>query len=221
MIKAIDVKKFYKMGTVLVKALNGVSLTVEDGEFLSIMGPSGSGKSTLLNILGALDKPTSGSVYFDNIDLARVDESVLYQLRRKKVGFIFQSFNLIPTLSALENVIIPLVPTPIPNYKRIKKAKNLLDRVGLAKRMLHKPSELSGGERQRVAIARALINNPTIVLADEPTGNVDSTTGEEIMQLLRELNQNMGTTLVVVTHDPEIGKSTSRIIRLKDGTIPQ
>jgi putative ABC transport system ATP-binding protein len=221
MIIAVDVKKYYRMGTVLVKALNGVSLTIEDGEFLSIMGPSGSGKSTLLNILGALDKPTSGTVHFDGIDIARVDEAVLYQLRRKKVGFIFQTFNLIPTLSALENVLIPLVPTPTPDHIRIKKAKNLLERVGLTKRMLHKPSELSGGERQRVAIARALINDPSIVLADEPTGNVDSKTGKEIVQLLQELNQNMGTTLVVVTHDPEIGESTFRNIRLRDGKILQ
>jgi len=219
MIEVLDLKKYYKMGPVLVKALNGINLTIEDGEFLSIMGPSGSGKSTLLNILGALDKPTSGTVFFDGIDLARVDESVLYRLRRKKVGFVFQSFNLIPTLSALENVLIPLVPTNIPKVKGYKKAKELLETVGLGGRILHKPSEMSGGEQQRVAMARALVNNPKIILADEPTGNVDSKTGKEIIKLLQDLNQNMGTTLVVVTHDPEIGNLTERIIQLKDGKI--
>lgn len=219
MIEVVDLKKYYRMGPVLVKALNGISLRIEDGEFMSIMGPSGSGKSTLLNILGALDKPTSGTVYFDGIDLARVDESVLYQLRRKKVGFIFQSFNLIPTLSALENVLIPLVPTRISKTGRYKRAKELLETVGLGDRVLHKPSEMSGGEQQRVAVARALVNRPSLVLADEPTGNVDSKTGAEIIRLLRDLNQNMGTTLVVVTHDPEIGKLTERVIRLKDGEI--
>lgn len=219
MIEIIDLKKYYRMGPVVVKALNGISLTINDGESLSIMGPSGSGKSTLLNILGALDKPTSGTVFFDGINLTKVDESVLYQLRRKKVGFVFQSFNLIPTLSAIENVLIPLVPTNIPRVKGYKRAKELLETVGLGKRILHKPSEMSGGEQQRVAMARALINNPSLILADEPTGNVDSITGEEIMKLLRDLNQNMGTTLVVVTHDPEIGNSTGRIIQLRDGKI--
>lgn len=219
MIEVVDLKKYYRMGPVLVKALNGISLTIEDGEFLSIMGPSGSGKSTLLNLLGALDKPTSGTVFFDGIDLARVDESVLYQLRRKKVGFVFQSFNLIPTLSALENVLIPLVPTNTPKMKAYRRAKELLETVGLGGRILHKPSEMSGGEQQRVAMARALINNPKLILADEPTGNVDSKTGKEIVKLLRDLNENMGTTLVVVTHDPEIGSATKRIIRLKDGEI--
>ena len=219
MIEIVDLKKFYRMGPSVVKALNGISLTIDDGEFLSIMGPSGSGKSTLLNILGALDKPTSGSAFFDGINLAKVDESVLYQLRRKKVGFVFQSFNLIPTLSALENVLIPLVPTNTERMKGYKRAKELLETVGLGKRVLHKPSEMSGGEQQRVAVARALINDPSIILADEPTGNVDSTTGEEIMKLLRDLNENMGTTLVIVTHDPEIGNSTERAIHLKDGKI--
>lgn len=219
MIKVIDLKKFYRMGTVTVRALRGINLTIEDGESLSIMGPSGSGKSTLLNLLGALDKPTSGSVYFDGIDLARVDESVLYQLRRKKVGFVFQSFNLIPTLSALENVLIPLVPTTVSKIEGYKRAKELLVTVGLEKRILHKPSEMSGGEQQRVAVARALINNPKIILADEPTGNVDTKTGKEIINLLGDLNRNMKTTLIVVTHDPEISKSTGRIIRLRDGAI--
>ncbi|MBU7032071.1 MAG: ABC transporter ATP-binding protein [Theionarchaea archaeon] len=219
MIKVVDLKKFYRMGTVTVRALRGINLTIEDGESLSIMGPSGSGKSTLLNLLGALDKPTSGSVYFDGIDLARVDESVLYQLRRKKVGFVFQSFNLIPTLSALENVLIPLVPTTVSKIEGYKRAKELLVTVGLEKRILHKPSEMSGGEQQRVAVARALINNPKIILADEPTGNVDTKTGKEIINLLGDLNRNMKTTLIVVTHDPEISKSTERIIRLRDGAI--
>lgn len=219
MIEAINLKKYYRMGPVIVKALNGIDLKIEDGEFLSVMGPSGSGKSTLLNILGALDKPTSGSVFFDGIDLARVDETVLYRLRRKKVGFVFQSFNLIPTLSALENVLIPLVPTNVSKVKGYKRAKALLETVGLGGRMLHKPSEMSGGEQQRVAMARALINNPTLILADEPTGNVDSKTGKEILRLLQDLNQNMGTTLVIVTHDPEIGGSTDRNILLRDGKI--
>jgi putative ABC transport system ATP-binding protein len=219
MIEVINLKKYYKMGPAVVKALNGINITIEDGEFLAIMGPSGSGKSTLLNILGALDKPTSGTVFFDGIDLKKVDESILYRLRRKKVGFVFQSFNLISTLSAIENVLIPLVPTNMPRTRRYKKAKELLEMVGLEKRMLHKPSEMSGGEQQRVAMARALINDPTLVLADEPTGNVDTTTGREIMKLLSDLNKNVGTTLVVVTHDPEIGKSTERTIQLRDGRI--
>ena len=221
MIETVDLKKYYKMGTVIVKALRGVSMRIEDGECLSIMGPSGSGKSTLLNILGALDKPTSGTVFFDGIDLARVDESVLYQLRRKKVGFVFQSFNLISTLSALENVLIPIVPTNIPSEKGYRRAKELLETVGLGGRILHKPSEMSGGEQQRVAMARALINNPKLILADEPTGNVDSKTGVEIMRLLKDLNENMGTTLVIVTHDPEISKTTGRTIRLRDGRIAE
>lgn len=219
MIEAVNLKKYYRMGPVVVKALDGISLKIEDGEFLSIMGPSGSGKSTLLNILGALDKPTSGTVFFDGIDLARVDESVLYQLRRKKVGFVFQSFNLIPTLSAIENVLIPLVPTNTPKRKGYRRAQELLRTVGLGGRMLHKPSEMSGGEQQRVAMARALVNDPKLILADEPTGNVDSITGKEIMKLLRDLNENMRTTLVIVTHDPEIVELTERIIRLKDGKI--
>ncbi len=219
MIEVINLRKFYRMGPVVVKALDGINLTIEDGEFLSIMGPSGSGKSTLLNLLGALDKPTSGTVFFDGIDLSKVDESVLYQLRRKKVGFVFQSFNLIPTLSAIENVLIPLVPTNTPTVTGYKRAKKLLETVGLGGRILHKPSEMSGGEQQRVAMARALINNPKIILADEPTGNVDSKTGEEIIKLLQDLNQNMGATLVVVTHDPEISRSTQRNIQLKDGKI--
>jgi putative ABC transport system ATP-binding protein len=219
MIEAVNLKKYYKMGPVVVKALNGITLKIEDGELLSVMGPSGSGKSTLLNILGALDKPTSGSVLFDGIDLARVDESVLYRLRRKKVGFVFQSFNLIPTLSALENVLIPLVPTSTSQMEGYRRAKQLLDTVGLGGRVLHKPSEMSGGEQQRVAVARALVNDPPLILADEPTGNVDSKTGEEIMKLLRELNESRGTTLVIVTHDPDIGGSTDRTITLKDGII--
>jgi putative ABC transport system ATP-binding protein len=209
------------MGEVTVKALKGITITIEDGEFLAIMGPSGSGKSTLLNLLGALDKPTSGTIHFDGINLARVDESVLYQLRRKKVGFVFQSFNLIPTLSAIENVLIPLVPTNISKIRGYRRAKELLTTVGLEKRIMHKPSEMSGGEQQRVAVARALINNPKIILADEPTGNVDTRTGQEIMTLLRDLNDNMGTTLVVVTHDPEIGNSTERIIKLRDGLVAE
>jgi len=207
------------MGTVTVKALKGINLIIKDGEYLAIMGPSGSGKSTLLNLLGALDKPTAGTVYFDGINLARVDESVLYQLRRKKVGFVFQSFNLIPTLNAIENVLIPLVPTSVSKIEGYKRAKELLMTVGLEKRILHKPSEMSGGEQQRVAVARALINNPKIILADEPTGNVDTKTGGEIMNLLKNLNINMGTTLIVVTHDPEIGNSTERTVQLRDGTI--
>lgn len=219
MIEAIDLKKYYLMGNVIVKALNGVNLTIQDGEYVSIMGPSGSGKSTLLNLLGALDKPTSGTVLFDNIDLAKVDESVLHKLRRRKVGFVFQSFNLIATLSAVENVLIPLVPTNTPRDEAYRRAKELLQMVGLGDRIMHKPSQMSGGEQQRVAMARALINNPKLILADEPTGNVDSKTGKEIMKLLRDLNEERGTTLVIVTHDPEIGSSTKRTIRVKDGRI--
>ncbi|MFQ6087410.1 MAG: ABC transporter ATP-binding protein [Candidatus Methanofastidiosia archaeon] len=219
MIQTTNLKKYYYIGNVTVKALDGINLKIEDGDFIAIIGPSGSGKSTLLNLLGVLDKPTSGKVYFDKIDVTKVDESVLYRLRRSKIGFVFQSFNLIPTLTAIENVVIPLVPTKMDKMEAMRKGKRNLELVGLGDRIFHKPTELSGGEQQRVAIARALINDPQTILADEPTGNVDSKTSQDIVSLLKELNKKLSRTIIVVTHDPEVAKSCERVIRLKDGKI--
>ena len=218
MIELIDLKKYYKIGDITVKALDGVSIKIEDGEFLSIVGPSGSGKTTLLDQIGALDTPTSGSVIIDGIDIAKVPKSILYRLRREKIGFIFQDHNLIASLTALENVLIPLLPEGI-DQKKYERALKLLEAVGLKERALHKPSELSAGQKQRVAMARALINNPKIILADEPTGSVDTKTGKEIMGILKQLNTNFNTTIIIVTHDLEMARDTERIIFLRDGKI--
>ncbi|HDN81952.1 MAG TPA: ABC transporter ATP-binding protein, partial [Methanomicrobia archaeon] len=196
MIELIDLKKYYKIGDITVKALDGVSIKIEDGEFLSIVGPSGSGKTTLLDQIGALDTPTSGNVIIDGIDIAKVPKSILYRLRREKIGFIFQDHNLIASLTALENVLIPLLPEGI-DQKKYERALKLLEAVGLKERALHKPSELSAGQKQRVAMARALINNPKIILADEPTGSVDTKTGKEIMGILKQLNTNFNTTIII------------------------
>lgn len=218
MIELIDLKKYYKIGDIIVKALDGVSMKIEEGEFLSIVGPSGSGKTTLLDQIGALDTPTSGKVVIDDIDIAKIPKSILYRLRREKIGFVFQDHNLIASLTALENVLIPLLPEGI-DQEKYERALALLDAVGLKERALHKPSELSAGQKQRVATARSLINNPKILLADEPTGSVDTKTGDEIMGILKQLNTDFNTTIIIVTHDLEMARKTERIIFLRDGKI--
>jgi len=200
-----------------VRALDGVNLIVRHGELLSVMGPSGSGKSTLLHLIGALDRPTEGQILIRGQDLATVKN--LDRFRNEEVGFVFQLHNLIPTLNAVENVEIPLYEQPLSEKKRRQKAAELLELVGMGDRVDHLPSQLSGGERQRVAIARALVNDPAIVLADEPTGNLDSQSGQDVMALLQELNERQGTTIIVVTHDPAVARTTKRIITLHDGRI--
>jgi len=217
-IKLEEVKKSYKMGEVVVNAVNGVSLTIYKGEFVGIEGPSGSGKSTLLNIVGCLDVPTIGEVYLDGKKVSSLTESDLATIRGKKIGFIFQQFNLIPTLTAIENVMLPMVFQGTSRERRLKKAKELLKLVDLTDRIHHKPSELSGGQQQRVAIARALANDPQVILADEPTGNLDSTTGQHVMQMLEKLNSN-GITIVMVTHDPRSATHAKRVIFIKDGKL--
>ncbi|MDI6691642.1 MAG: ABC transporter ATP-binding protein [Candidatus Bathyarchaeota archaeon] len=207
------------MGKVLVPALRGVSFEVREGELVTIFGPSGSGKSTLLHLIGCLDRPDEGEILIDGFNVLRVSDDELAELRLKKIGFVFQFFNLLPRLTALKNVQLPLTIAGTSEEEALKRAEETLKLVGLEARMHHKPSELSGGEQQRVAIARALINNPKIVLADEPTGNLDTKTGWEIVQLMKELNEKKGQTFVVVTHDPHIAETAHRIIHLKDGLI--
>ena len=219
MIRAEHLSKVYRMGKIEVPALRDVSLEIEEGEFLAIVGSSGSGKSTLLNMLGCLDKPTSGAVFIDGVNTASLSESELAEIRREKIGFIFQQFNLIHSLNALENVSLPMFFAGVNSDERLKRAEELLAKVGLEKRMHHKPSELSGGQQQRVAIARALSNNPAIIIGDEPTGNVDSETGDAIMGILEGLNRNEGRTIIVVTHDTEIAAHAPRVIRMKDGRL--
>ena len=214
-----EVKKSYRMGRVLVPALQGVSFDVEKGEFLTIFGPSGSGKSTLLHLMGGLDRPDEGEILIDDSNLLEMSDDKLAELRLTKIGFVFQFFNLLPRLTALKNVELPLTIAGIPEKELLKRAKEMLRLVGLEVRMDHRPSELSGGEQQRVAIARALINNPKIVLADEPTGNLDTKTGWEIVQLMKKLNKEKSQTFVAVTHDPSIAEIADRIIHLKDGLI--
>ncbi len=215
-----NVYKIYCMGSVCVNALNGVDLKITKGEFVSIMGPSGSGKSTMMHIIGALDLATSGKVYIDNIDLSTLNEDQLSIIRGKKIGFVFQDFNLIPTLTALENVMLPMLfqEDKLDDKHRENHCKGLLSLVGLGDRVHHKPSELSGGQQQRVAIARSLVNSPEIVLADEPTGALDSKSSEEIMDLLVDLNKE-GKTVIIITHDKNVAKYTKRNIALKDGKI--
>jgi len=219
MIRAEHLSKVYRMGKIEVPALRDVSLEIEEGEFLAIVGSSGSGKSTLLNMLGCLDKPTSGAVFIDGVNTASLSESELAEIRREKIGFIFQQFNLIHSLNALENVSLPMFFAGVNSDERLKRAEELLAKVGLEKRMHHKPSELSGGQQQRVAIARALSNNPAVIIGDEPTGNVDSETGDAIMDILEGLNRNEGRTIIVVTHDTEIAAHAPRVIRMKDGRL--
>ncbi len=211
--------KTYFMGKVSLDVLKGINLKIFEGEFVSILGPSGSGKSTLMNLVGILDIPSKGTVFLEKKDISKLNESDLAQIRGKKIGFVFQQFNLIPTLTALENVILPGVFQNTPEQVRMEKGKSLLTRVGLADRIGHKPTELSGGQQQRVAIARALINNPDIILADEPTGNLDSKSGKDVMDLLVELHHKENKTIILVTHDVHLVKYSSRTIELKDGEI--
>ena len=219
MIRAEHLSKVYRMGKIEVPALRDVSVEIEEGEFLAIVGSSGSGKSTLLNMLGCLDKPTSGAVFIDDVNSASLSENELAEIRREKIGFIFQQFNLIHSLNALENVSLPMFFAGVSSDGRMKRAAELLIKVGLRERMHHKPSELSGGQQQRVAIARALSNNPAIIIGDEPTGNVDSETGNAIMSLLEDLNRCEGRTVIIVTHDTEIAAHAPRVIRMKDGRL--
>jgi len=219
-VDARDLKKVYRMGLVDVFALRGVSVNINKGEIVAIKGPSGSGKSTLMNLLGCLDRPTSGKYILNGKDVSRISDNDLAFIRNKEVGFVFQSYNLLPRATALSNVMLPL------RYSRGEKIENaeeraaeLLDQVGLKNRINHKPFELSGGEQQRVAIARALVNEPSILLADEPTGNLDSKSGKEIMDLLVEINKKRGVTLIIVTHAPEVAKKTHRLIELVDGMV--
>lgn len=217
-VHAENLTKVYKMGDVEVHALRGLSLQIFKGEVVSIMGPSGSGKSTLMNILGCLDHPTSGSYILDGEEVSNLRDDQLAQIRNRKVGFIFQSFNLLGRQTALANVELPLRYAGITSGRK-ERARQLLISVGLAERLYHKPTELSGGQQQRVAIARALVNNPAIIMADEPTGNLDSKVGQEIMDLLLNLNREIGTTLIIVTHDPKIAAQTQRVIRIRDGVV--
>ncbi len=217
-IEARDLRKTYKMGEIIVEALRGVSFTIERGEVVSIMGPSGSGKSTMMNTLGCLDRPTSGEYILDGESVAEMNDDQLASVRNRKVGFVFQSFNLLSRLTALGNVELPLRYAGITEGRR-EKAQAALEAVGLKDRMLHRPYELSGGQQQRVAVARSLVNNPAIIMADEPTGNLDSKVGKEIMSLLLNLNKDLGTTLIIVTHDPTIAEQTQRVIRLRDGEL--
>jgi len=218
-LEAKDVEKTYSLGKVLVSALRGITLEVEQGEFVAIFGPSGSGKSTLLHVLGGLDRPDKGSVYIDGINLSTLNDAKLAEVRLHKIGFVFQFFNLLPRLTALRNVELPLTLADMSEKESIQKATDMLELVGLKDRMNHRPTELSGGEQQRVAIARALINDPKIVLADEPTGNLDTTTGWEIVRLMNRLNEEKGQTFVVVTHDQGVAETAHRMIYLKDGVI--
>lgn len=219
MIKLENVSRNYQTGSTTVRALRNLSLDIQDGDFVAVIGPSGSGKSTLMNVIGALDVPDEGSVSLDGTELANQTESQLAEIRGTKVGFVFQTFNIIPTLSALENVKLPMTFQRIPRKERERRAKTLLERVGLGNRASHYPSQLSGGERQRVAIARALVNDPEIILADEPTGNLDSKTGAQIMEILKELNEDQGVTVVLVTHNPQDANYARRKVHMKDGMI--
>lgn len=213
-----DIKKEYKIGTEEIHALSGVTLNIFKNEYVALMGPSGSGKSTLMNMLGCLDSPTSGEYILNTLAVAQMSDNELAEVRNKQIGFVFQTFNLLPRSTTLENVMLPLVYAGIEKTKREEMAKKVLEQVGLGNRMTHRPNELSGGQRQRVAIARALVNNPAIILADEPTGNLDSKTSVEIMGLLEDIHKN-GNTIILVTHEEDIASHAHRIVRLKDGKV--
>lgn len=218
MIKVQDLKKLYRMGSETIYALNGVNLDISRNEYVALMGPSGSGKSTLMNLLGCLDTPSSGIYQLNRTNVADLNDDELAEIRNKEIGFVFQTFNLLPRLSALDNVAMPLVYAGLGRKDRLEKARHALESVGLGDRMDHRPNELSGGQRQRVAVARALVNGPSIILADEPTGNLDSKTSNEIMDLFDNLH-DLGNTIIVVTHEPDIAERTKRIIKLIDGVV--
>jgi putative ABC transport system ATP-binding protein len=217
-IRTLGLAKTYQMGKISVPALKPTDITINPGEYIAIIGPSGSGKSTLMNLIGCLDVPSEGSLYIDGIDVSTLPENELARIRREKIGFIFQKYNLIPTLSAMENVMLSMSFAGVITPERISRAKKLLQLVDLSHRLDHKPTELSGGEQQRVAIARALSNQPSLILADEPTGNVDTTAGKKIMDVLEEINQQ-GKTVITVTHDPDIAQRAHRILQITDGVV--
>lgn len=219
MIKLDNVWKIYEMGDVKVNALRGLDLEVREGDFVAVMGPSGSGKSTAVNMIGCLDIPSKGKIFLEHRDISKLTESDLAQIRGQKIGFIFQQFNLIPNLSAIANVTLPMVFQNVPDYERVERAKKLLEMVGLGDRMHHKPTELSGGQQQRVAIARSLANDPEVILADEPTGNLDQHTGMMIMDFLGKLHREKNKTIIMVTHDVGVAKHAHRIEYLMDGRI--
>jgi putative ABC transport system ATP-binding protein len=217
--EAVGLEKEYPQGDSVLRVLKGIDLKIVEGEFMAIMGPSGSGKSTLLNMLGALDKPTAGKIIVHGTDLATLNDNELADLRNKEIGFVFQFFNLIPRMNALSNVALPIAIAGVPSGERRERAGKLLELVGLGERMDHKPSELSGGEQQRVAIARALVNEPSVLLCDEVTGNLDSKTGFEVMELLLSLNKEQGKTFILITHDPNVAQMAQRLVQLQDGII--
>ncbi|NJL09348.1 MAG: ABC transporter ATP-binding protein [Calothrix sp. SM1_7_51] len=217
-IRLENIFKVYGSGETEVKALNDVNLVVEQGDYCSIMGPSGSGKSTAMNIIGCLDRPSSGSYYLDSVDVAQMEDAELAHIRNKKLGFVFQQFHLLPQLSALENVMLPMVYAAVPNNERRDRAAEALIKVGLEKRLNNKPTQLSGGQQQRVAIARAIVNRPVLLLADEPTGALDSKTTQEVLDIFTELNDS-GITVVMVTHEPDVAKQTRRIVWFRDGEV--
>lgn len=217
-IRTVDITRNFVMGKEVIKVLHGISISVQKNEYVAFMGPSGSGKSTFMNIIGCLDTPSGGQYFLNGVDVSKMTDNELAEVRNKEIGFIFQTFNLLPRYTALENVALPLIYAGMSRSERMEKAKHALEQVGLTDRMKHKPNELSGGQRQRVAVARALVNDPSILLADEPTGNLDTKTSYEIMALFDELHQR-GNTIIVVTHEEDIAKHTSRIVRLRDGVI--
>ncbi|MFN3951024.1 MAG: ABC transporter ATP-binding protein [Thermaurantimonas sp.] len=213
-----QIKRQFKMGGTIVEALRGIDLTIDRNEYTALMGPSGSGKSTLMNIIGCLDTPTSGDYILNGKDVSRMDDDQLARIRNKEIGFVFQTFNLLPRVTALENVSQPLIYSGVPKSERLEKAREVLIKVGLSDRMDHKPNQLSGGQRQRVAIARALVNNPSIILADEPTGNLDTKTSYDIMELFDQIHLQ-GNTIILVTHEEDIARRARRVVRLRDGLI--